>query len=208
MRGLTVRFERCAWVIAAALVSLGCPDEKPVAPSQSRFDGVASKALTDEKRFCDKTWPAGARPFQRPAIKPVEGAGATEPGKGWRWVNVWATWCAPCVDEMALLTRWKSAFEKDGLEVSFEMISIDEADALPTMKTWLGRLPGSLQWVQAPDDVPAWLERSVGISADSAIPIHVLVDPAGGQRCVRVGAVHAQDYGAVRAFLGAEATPK
>lgn len=191
-----------------ALVSLGCPDEKPVPPSQSRFDGVASKALTDEKRFCDKTWPAAARPFQRPPTKPVEGVAVGDQGKGWRWVNVWATWCAPCVDEMALLGRWKAALEKDGLEMSFEMLSIDEADALPTMKTWLGRLPGSLWWVQTPEDVPAWLERSVGISADSAIPIHILVDPTGAQRCARVGAVHAQDYGAVRAYLSSEAQPR
>ncbi len=143
-----------------------------------------------------------------PATKPLEGATTAEHGRGWRWVNVWATWCAPCVDEMALLTKWRVAFEKDGLDLSFEMISIDETEAQPAMKSWLGRLPGSLWWVQTPDDLPSWLERSVGISADSAIPIHILVDPAGAQRCVRVGAVHAQDYGAVRALLAEAAQPR
>ncbi len=193
-----------------AVLTTGCPDEKPAAAPSSRFAGVAAKPLTvDAPKFCDRTWPAtgdGARPFQRPTTKPLEGAPAGDGAKGWRWVNLWATWCTPCVEEMALLGRWKEALGKDGVDVSFEMFSIDEAAAEPTIRTWFGRLPGSVAWVQSPDDVPSWLEHSVGISPDSAIPIHVLVDPSGAQRCVRVGAVHAQDYGAVRAFLAGGAS--
>lgn len=204
-----MRFEALVFVTALAVSGLGCPDEKSSGGTtpNARFDKVTAKPQVDSLHFCDRTWPAtgaAARPFGPPPMRPLGGAPAVEAverGKGWRWVNVWATWCAPCVEEMALLTRWRAAFEKDGVEVSFEMISIDESAAEPALKTWFSRLPGPLSWVQSPDDVPAWLERSVGIRPDSAIPIHLLVDPSGAQRCVRVGAVHSQDYGAVRAFF-------
>jgi len=191
-------------MVLSALL-LGCPDDKPATPPPSRFAGVASNAVAPSK-LCDRTWPAtgsGARPFRLPPTRPVEVAPASEPGKGWRWVNVWATWCAPCVEEMALLGKWKSALEKDGVALSFEMLSIDETAAEPALKTWVGRLPGALSWVQSPEDVPPWLESAVGVSSDAAIPIHIVVDPSGAQRCVRVGALHAQDYGAVRAMLSA-----
>lgn len=194
-----MRFER----LAAVMLLVACPDEKPAVAPPSRFAGVSSKPLTDAKRFCDKTWAAGERAYEGPSTKPFEGAPVVERGKGWRWVNVWATWCAPCVDEMAVLSRWRSAFEKDDLDVTFEMLSIDEADAQPAMRSWLGRLPGALSWAQSPDEVPAWLER-VGVSSDSVIPIHILVDAKGSQRCVRVGGVHAQDYGAIRSLLSAD----
>jgi hypothetical protein len=95
------------------------------------------------------------------------------------------------------------ALDKEGVAVSFEMVSVDDSEAQPALKTWLGRLPGPLTWVHSPDEVPAWLEKSIGLSPDSAIPIHLLVDPSGSLRCARVGAVHPQDYGSVRTFLSA-----
>ena len=90
----------------------------------------------------------------------------------------------------------------DGVDVSFELLSVDSPDAETELKKWLAReLPGPISWVKSPDDFSGWLEKSLGIDPDSAIPIHVLVDRAGRMRCARVGAVHAHDYGAVRALL-------
>jgi hypothetical protein len=39
------------------------------------------------------------------------------------------------------------------------------------------------------------------VGADASIPIHALVDPSGALRCVRVGSIHAQDYGAARELM-------
>jgi hypothetical protein len=103
---------------------------------------------------------------------------------------------------MGLLGRWREGLEKLGVEVSLELLSVDSLEAEVELRAWLARgLPGQLSWVRSPDDFPPWLEQSLGLDPDSAIPIHVLVDPAGRLRCARVGAVHAQDYGAVRALL-------
>ena len=199
-----MRSDRLATLAALAL--LGCPDEKPGGQASSRFDSVTSpKPAPEASRFCDHTWPAEgdkARTWQPPATRKLEGATPLGPVKGWRWVNAWATWCTPCVEEMGVLSRWREAFAKDGLEVSFELLSVDAPEAEPALKKWLAReLPGPVSWVKSPDDFPPWLEKSLGLNRDSAIPIHVLVDPAGRVRCARVGAVHAQDYGAVRALL-------
>lgn len=192
--------------LLAALLLLGCPDEKPAGPPPSRFDAVTTRPPAAEaSRFCDKTWPPdgeGARVWQPPPLRPLEGAPAAAQAKGWRWVNAWATWCTPCVEELGLLARWRDAFRTDGVPVSFELLSVDAAEAEPTLKAWLARdLPGAVSWVKSPDDFPPWLDKALGLNPDSAIPIHLLIDPAGRLRCARVGAVHAQDYGAVRALL-------
>ena len=190
---------------ALVLVLAGCPDEKASVLPPSRFDAVTKKPAAETSRFCEKTWPAegaGARSWQAPPLRKLEGAPAAASVKGWRWVNAWATWCSPCVEEMALLSRWRDALQEDGVPVSFELLSVDSTDAEPELRKWLGRaLPGPVSWVKSPDDFPPWLSTAVGLDADSAIPIHMLVDPRGQLRCARVGAVHAQDYGAVRSLL-------
>ena len=43
--------------------------------------------------------------------------------------------------------------------------------------------------------------KKLGVDAGAALPVHALVDPAGALRCVRVGAIHDRDYGAVKALL-------
>jgi thiol-disulfide isomerase/thioredoxin len=202
-----VRFE---WLVVGSL-SLSfaaCPEEKPVASRQSRFDAPAARpsALNAEaQRFCDRTWPAEgpqARPYQPPPTRPLEGAARPPKPVGWRWVNAWATWCQPCIEEIALLSRWQRAFADDGVAVSFELLSIDAADAEPELQKWRTRaLPGPIVWVASPDDVPAWLEGALGLDPDASIPLHLLIDSRGQLRCARLGAVHPQDFGMVRALL-------
>lgn len=205
---LTLRAASRGLLLACVAFALfGCPDEKP-ATAPSRFEGVAAKpaATADTSHFCDKSFPAdgpNAKTWAPPALRPLEGAPGVAATKGWRWVNAWATWCTPCVEEMGLLTRWKDGFAQEGLPVTFELMSVDAAEDEAKLKGWLGKnLPGAVTWVKSSDDFPQWLERSLGLDKDSAIPIHMLVDPSGHLRCVRVGAVHAQDYGTVKALLG------
>ena len=47
---------------------------------------------------------------------------------GWRWVNLWATWCTPCVEEMALLRQWRDGFARDGAPVAFDVQASAEGD--------------------------------------------------------------------------------
>ena len=190
------------------LALLGCDEKKPSGEAPSRFAVVTRKpAAANAPAFCEKTWEPGKGPeVTLPALRPL-GPDAPAPGKGWRWVNVWATWCVPCVEEMGLLANWKNALEKDGLPVHFELLSVDEPDAEEKLKAWLKKdLPGPVKWVKNKDDVGPWLLK-IGASADESIPIHALVGPDGKLRCTRIGALGASDYGSVKSFIASAAAP-
>jgi thiol-disulfide isomerase/thioredoxin len=208
-----VRSERRAPAVALAVALAAAPGcrEGP-APAEAatveRFEGVRRQAAAPaaaQSAFCERTWPAGgegARRWSAPPLRPVPGAADAAPPPGaWRWVNLWATWCAPCVEEMELLGRWREGFARDGVPVAFELLSVDDVDAgAPIAAARAKGLPGDVRWLRSPDDLPALLD-ALGVDRGAAIPIHALVDPAGWLRCVRVGAVHAQDWAAARALV-------
>lgn len=190
--------------ILAALALWGCDEKKAQGEAPSRFAGVSKPAVNpNAPNFCEKTWEPGKGPeVGMPPLRPL-GPEAPAAAKGWRWVNVWATWCVPCVEEMGLLAAWHKALEKDGLPVQFELLSVDESEAEEKLKGWLKKeLPGPVKWVKSTADVGPWLE-SIGASADAAIPVHALIAPDGRLRCTRIGALGAQDFGAVVALLRA-----
>lgn len=199
-RGSTVRSEA---LLISALALWAC-DEKPAAgPAPARFAAVKkSTAQASATAFCDKRFPASgaeARAYVAPATRPF--GPAVKPASGWTWVNVWATWCKPCVEEMGMLNRWREATERDGLDVSFTLLSIDETAAQAELEGWKKKnLPGPIQWIRSEADFGPFLDR-LGVERDASIPIHALVDPSGQLRCVRVGAIHEENYGAVRALL-------
>ncbi len=177
-----------------------------------RFAGVrkqAASSVNAQSTFCEKSYPAGgegARRYAAPPQRPLPGSedGASSAGArgtGWTWVNLWATWCTPCVDEMELLRRWRDGFSRDGMQVSFEFVSIDDPDREKDLAAWRSKgLPGPIRWLRAERDLEPLLD-SFGVDRDAMIPIHALVDASGWLRCVRVGAIHEQDYAAVKGFL-------
>ncbi|MFZ9888647.1 MAG: TlpA family protein disulfide reductase, partial [Myxococcota bacterium] len=119
----------------------------------------------------------------------------------WRWLNLWATWCRPCTEEMPLLARWQKSLRADGVNVDIELWSVDEEER--ALQQWLadGRHEvGRMRWLRDIAALGSTLE-TFGIDRNSAIPIHVFVDPQNSIRCVRVGSVHEGDFGAVKTML-------
>ncbi len=201
--------------LAALLLSaaIGCRQEGSgtSAAVPERFAGVrrqAESAAAAQSAFCERSYPAGgesARRYGAPPERPLPGSPGTVTVRasrgGWTWVNLWATWCTPCVEEMELLGRWRDGFARDGTPVSFELVSVDAADRGEELAAWRARrLPGPIRWLRAESDLGPFLE-SLGVARDAMIPVHALVDSSGWLRCVRVGAIHEQDYAAVKALL-------
>jgi thiol-disulfide isomerase/thioredoxin len=185
-----------ALILFVALAS-GCDEKNTDGPAPERFASVKKKVDAKASTFCEKTWGPKEKKFT-PAVTRAWGGKWDRP-EGWTWVNLWATWCKPCVEEMGLLNRWNEAFEREQLHVSFDLLSIDEGDA--DLDSWQKKnLAGHISWIKSQEDFTAFLE-GLGVDKNAAIPIHVLVDPAGYLRCVRVGSIHQENYGAVRALI-------
>lgn len=187
------------WLVMA----LGCSGGETATggPPRSRFDAVLvdpNAKVTPPQEFCEQ-WATAetAKPFVAPALD----GEAWAPQTGWRWVNVWATWCGPCVAEMPRLVSWKDKLAKDGVAVDLVFLSVDAEKGLvdrfyeqeksfpPTVR--IGDI-GAL---------PAWLD-TLGLDAGTPIPIHLFLDAEGRTRCIRTGAISENDYAAVKQVLG------
>lgn len=203
------------WLGVALLAA--CREGSPtaVAAVPERFAGVRKQpasGTTPEGAFCEKSYPAGgegARRYVAPPRRQIPGAPEATPASeateaGWTWVNLWATWCAPCVEEMELLARWRDGLSRDGMQVRFELLSIDDGERGEDLAAWRSKaVPGAIGWLRSEGDLGPLLD-ALGVERGAMIPIHALVDASGWLRCVRVGAVHEQDYAAVKAVLRAD----
>lgn len=87
-------------------------------------------------------------------------------------VNLWATWCAPCVEEMPTLGALQRQFEGRGFQVV--PVSIDEVAKIGEAKDMLARLSeNSLPFLVDPSRGIAFEARAAGV------PMSILYDRAG-----------------------------
>ncbi len=92
-------------------------------------------------------------------------------------VNVWATWCPPCVAEMPELARFHEAH---GEKVAFLSVSVDDpAKAEERVKSFAEakRLPFHVYVLDETD--PDRLGEALGLEWDGAVPVTVLYDARG-----------------------------
>lgn len=180
----------------------GCSgeDSRPAASRRERVNAVKASPVqaVDPAELCDVYPRATAAPaFAWPALT---GPAPAESGKGWRWVNVWATWCKPCIEEMPRLRAWRDRLAERGVEVELRFVSADASDQeVAAFRAQHPEIPETLRLAD-PDALPAWLKQ-LGLEAAS-LPVHVFVDPAGRARCLRASGVNDSDYPAVEALFG------
>ena len=97
-------------------------------------------------------------------------------------VNFWATWCAPCREEIPLLIRMHSDYRADGLEVVG--IAVDEPDPVRAYAAEMG-IEYPLMLLSA-EKAPAWLEHfgnDIG-----ALPFSVVLRASGEVDSTKMGA--------------------
>lgn len=179
---------------------LACSGEAPpAAPPPSRFDAVsaAPKKDTSLDELCEShPTAAEAKTFTLPTI---DGPPMAK-GAGWTWVNLWATWCEPCVEEMPMLLEWQARLAKDGVDVALQFLSVDaKAEDITKWRQSHPKTPPSMRLAQMADLGP-WL-TTIGLDASAVIPVHLFVDPDQKIRCVRMGAVSEPEYDAVKKVL-------
>lgn len=95
-------------------------------------------------------------------------------------VNFWASWCAPCIEEIPELQRFARRQPRDGIQVIG--IALDDAEAARAL---LRRLqvdyPILLDTASPADSSVRWGNRR------SVLPYTVLIDSAGRLRKQRIG---------------------
>jgi thiol-disulfide isomerase/thioredoxin len=187
-------------LIALAALLVGCGDDKRGAgSSRDRVNAVKAKPedMVRPAEMCD-VFPDAARApaFAWPKLA---SAAPAAPKDGWRWVNVWATWCKPCVEELPRLPLWIGRLEKRGVRVALELLSADEsAGEVASFRAANPKVPPSLRMAD-PDGLAKWLGE-LGVPG-ATLPVHVFVNPAGRIRCVRASELEETDYPAIEALL-------
>ncbi len=195
--------DRLPLVIAGCALALaGCEREggsQGAAPSsRERVNAVKAKESDRQtpEELCDVfAAPGKGSAFEAPALA----AGALNTGAGWSWINVWATWCKPCIEEMPRLARWQNQLARKGIQVELLFVSADGSDeAIESFRAAHPETPKGPRLAD-PAALAPWLEK-LGVGG-ATLPVHVFVASDGRVRCARASAVEDSDFEAVESLL-------
>ena len=156
-------------ILAPLLLLLaGCGEDTSITPeAPSRVEAVAVRRQDPAERFCDVSAPVGeGRALALPATE-----GPALPGEGWRWVNVWATWCAPCIDELPLIASFRDRMQTSGAPVTTYFLSVDEA--AETVTTYRAAHPNVPESARLTDpSTLATMMTSLGLDTGARVVFH------------------------------------
>ena len=138
--GVAIGLAVVLYVIATLLIKHGGP------PDLNSLAKGAMKGLT--------ITPAGAPPPSRPILGPDgNSTDLTQIKAPVVVVNLWATWCAPCVTEMPTLAKLQAAYADKPVQVV--AVSIDKADAKAQAQAFIAQ-HAPLAFYNDPDAKLPW----------------------------------------------------
>ncbi|MCL7714515.1 TlpA family protein disulfide reductase [Stenotrophomonas mori] len=169
---------RASWWVAglaaAAGLAAGAWLSRPPAPAHA--------AMTDTDSAVAPALAPGA-PMPHFALPDLDGTLVQFPGQfAGRplLINVWASWCAPCVEEMPELARFAALQDDTGPQVVG--LALDSADAV---RGFLQRVPVGYPIVL---DTPGPRDASVALgNTRGLLPYSLLVDAQGRVRKQKLG---------------------
>jgi thiol-disulfide isomerase/thioredoxin len=177
-------------VFMASFFSWACdePKAETLAPPP-RFEAVTKKAAISEKDldgFCDLR--------AKPAAKLPAISGGTEP-KGARWINLWATWCKSCVEEMPMIERWKKEHE-------FSVLYVSTDESAETLQSFLKKHPEipSTATMNDPETLTGWM-KEIGLDEGAGLPLHLFIGSDGSLACARAAAVSEHHLPLIKSLL-------
>jgi len=187
---------------AMSLATAACGDQGgsgSAPPPRSRVNAVEAEAPAevDLAGFCERQHPAESAPVL--SLPPLAGDSPAAPTGKKRWINVWATWCKPCIEELPRLTEWRDELAPRS---DFDLVFLSaDADA-ETVRTFTKDHPeveGSLR-LDSADAVDPWV-KEMGLPGSAVLPVHVFVDAHDRVRCLRSAGIGKDDRAAVEQLL-------
>ena len=172
-----------AIVVALATFATACDEESKRAEAESPASGsVEQEAESSGSEREQRAAANEEESSEKPASpKPVEGAGPMpeltaltlaekdertelKPEAKATLVNLWATWCAPCIAEMPLLMKVKERWEPKGLEMIG--LSVESKKARDKIATFAGEheVPFEIWFAPSDDALSAFGAGSVPAS--------------------------------------------
>jgi len=154
---------------------------------------VAQDVATKSARSVATKAPTGPRsePAPAPADLAAVLAAVREPGASAVLVNVWATWCDPCRQEMPEVVRFYGSHRSEGLRLL--LVSADDPDSAREVARFLAKVgaAGARAFIKTGDDM-AFIN---GLDArwSGALPASFLFDGHGRERHFWPGQVTYRD---------------
>jgi thiol-disulfide isomerase/thioredoxin len=199
MTSAPLRFAPFCTALALALALAGCNESaKSAPPAVSRFESVSAKAPAADPlaELCDVKFEAGQGPV---LTLPALDAAPPEVG-GSQWLNLWATWCKPCVEEMPMIEKFRTELAGKGTALRVHFVSVDATSELvATFRTQHPGLPATSR-VADPSAVAPYIQ-ALGLDAGAGLPVHAFTGSDGKVRCVRSGAVVETDLEAIASLV-------
>jgi thiol-disulfide isomerase/thioredoxin len=192
---------RCAPLIVLGIATLACTEKQHSPVVASRFEAVKA-ARPGPSRWCDTSFTGVAPRLTLPPLAAGTTGNSALP-KGKRvWLNLWATWCKPCLRELPLLLEWQKDLHKDGVDVEAVLLSLDEdGEELSKFLAEHKDVPANkVLRVASQRDYEDWVKAYLK-DPSTPIPIHLLASADGSLRCIRSGSLREGDYPAAKAAL-------
>jgi thiol-disulfide isomerase/thioredoxin len=189
----------------AVVAASDMPAAAPSGAASVSAPTIGHAAPAAPRNLCAAELAQPGRRFPRATFTPITAPGADPPAGRipaagrWTWINLFASWCGPCKEEIPRLRGFEQRLAAN-LEVAFVSVDDDER----SLKQYLDGQGGSgvrgSFWLQPGKPREAWL-ASFALKDPPELPVQVLVDPTGKVRCVVGGAVEDGDFARVAAIV-------